>query len=718
MSGFLQGASVLYKDNDGIPIVDEYDEANEDMFMDTTDVKNKLYTLMLEYYKEPMVDVFEKQQSIRNACTMSNIRNLKTSGTYDQFLQEVKKCIEERILIIYENFKSDYYNRINDNDDYNDLENELPIFSFYEISWNNFKGIEYIYMPVLHGSKNFLDSNGYPISDIKSIFLEIFTRLFTRIDISRPFFPIDSNCLIFSKSIQISCNILETYLNVENINEDNLNTMIVELKDNKKYDVELNKVNNFLKLYSNINKNLESDTLLDLILIHSLKKIEKKIFIDEKKLIIFEILKILKKRLNNLNSKYSNIEISFNRFKIFNLDLPNEYLNNVIKYRFDKWFKNLEDEKNELSVLNAFQFYLENSNKEYDITKLFVYSIFENEEENNLVFKNEDKLKDITKWFDNLTDLFDKLNYISERLNFNEIIDNFSNRFEIYYNKYFKKNILGHLSYYIDYQIKKFNYKKLKYINLMKFLIIKNHNNLIATNQFLKMYKNSLVKRYLNSEFNNKFKFNFEKELLICTIIKNSQLSLKNNLINLINDLKLSVEINDNFKKNFSNKDNEILILNNKLFNNEINKDIDKVKLPIEMVRKLREFKNFLKNQESIKSENNSNGKLLFNLNYDICLIEIEYLIIKTDEKITIKCNLIQGLIIMLFDNDVDKLSINEIMKKLNLNHDQVLKNLKKITSDKNSSILKQYSGNVYMINEDFKISDKIKESGNTLIIK
>ncbi|KAG0679153.1 hypothetical protein C6P40_003478 [Pichia californica] len=693
------------------------------------------------------------------AQRLSRIGKSKMINQYIELnIDRIKNNIKELIINSFNSFN---------NNNSNEFFTEFPLCNFFEIAYTDFKLINIALYPIFNGircsftgnkydrirmdkpSSNIaLSSNGYPITELEGEFCRQLILLYGITPIDQ-LYGKNENSKLIDLSISRLCKSLKS-LYLKEINDDN------------KIELEIYKISNFFILGNKLKScgaNIDIDNIFFKCHIYVLKSIKNKLFTKDHYDSIFDDIKYIENKIIlriistiKFNKNFKNI-IHFNDKNIISLIFNDniEFFNNIIIRFYHSLFEYFEN-KDELNDINKEFKLKERLNILIELDNKFKnefkneFSLIENgakelvnEFFNSIDLINEEKFKDISKLFDKLILFISKINSIYSIFKIKEPIKQFKIQLIKYWEK-FNKNFEDHYSHYIDHKLKLI--VKSKDRNKLEIEIKKLSKNLeiifpyIEFNEnFKKMYKIQFLQRMLNSIYESNFTLftnicDCENEM--CKKLDNL-FKISNNFNNLsflkiLKDIKKSRLNFIEFKKFKNNNKISIIGLPNNLKfiknnylpfnydknynNNEKNLKNSYLKLPSNIKSDIKDFKNFLKLNEN-SNDKLKDSKLLLELNYSYSRMLIDFTL--NDGTIChLDCNFYHGMILSLF-NEFNILNENEIAKKLNLLLNITIKYLNNLKSSK-CPILKNIE-NDWMIDENFKITDKIKRANNTIVI-
>lgn len=274
------------------------------------------------------------------------------------------------------------------------------------------------------------------------------------------------------------------------------------------------------------------------------------------------------------------------------------------------------------------------------------------------------------------------------------------------WNKISDKDLTGHLAHYFDYKLKNLpRYKdRNKLENELKFLTscIKYHISNFSLSERVKFQR-----RYIAMYVQRMISTLFEADFNIYINISDCENEVIDAMVKYL-DIKEISEIQDNFMKSYdyfkqyNTLTGSFIIGLPKEYGVE---DTEKMALPLHMGLELKEYKRWIRDKLRI------NKKFKLELNNWMSRVEIDYTT-DTGGTARIDCNLYQGMILRLFDEERDEeLAADAISEKLNIIDGNVtLKNLRML-SDEKAPILKE-TGGKWSINKEFAITEKQKTNG------
>lgn len=678
-------------------------------------------TIGFDEMKNNMIQIHQSTQRLN--------RLNKYNLSIDKF-DKIKEDINDFLNKQFKEFKYD---------EGTEILHDFPLCKFFSETFNKFAKINSILYPIFNNCKKIkvnefnkrrviVSSIDYPISELEVEFFKQFSNKFG--DYSGYFetlFKKDVNSKILNSSIlRLSKSLKLIYLN--KINDFDYKKEILKIVEFYDLCYVLEQINLNCNLIEVFNKCHD----------FALKFMKDEIFTNDNYDNIFKDIKfietqdlIIDKKISeyllNKDIKFFNDELIFNNF--YNNQI--EYFIQTTEFFFKEFVNEARDNENNKEIeriKNFKQLELKIKNKlNISIFEIVIDKIIK-EFFANIERPNEDKLKEMIKFFNKLIKFLIDYDKIDSFFN----IDYFNKKIEEDLNKYwnsigFKRDICRHFVYYLDYKLK--NIVKFKNRNkidneinkLIKSIeIIISKFNLNKQIIFRKLYLNQFIQRMINSLFNCNFTIftnicDCEKDIILKLDEIFKKFNFEDKLIKSFKEIEKSFL---NFKKfkELNNIDNDkfsIIGLPNEFnLNNEINQE-DKILIPKEINKLIKEYIKFIRNK--FKQEFKTDNKIGFKLSYLNSKMTLKFEL-DTNEEIEINCNFYQGLILNLF-NEIEELKDIEICEKLKLSFEVVLKNLKILNDEKNFSILVK-NGDKWMINSELKITERIKNSNNVINIK
>lgn len=679
-------------------------------------------------FKEIENNMIEIHQSTQRLNRLNKFNQLMNKSEIDK----IKDGIQEFLDTEFKEFKYD---------EGIEILNEFPLCKFFNETFKKFQKINLVLYPIFNNCKKnqIKDNNNnnkrriivskidYSISELEIEFYKQFSNKFGNYSGNiETLFKKDDNSKILNNSIlRLSKSLKLIYL--KKINKTD-------------YEKELFKIIEFYDLcyiLERINFDCNLIEVFNKCHQFALKFINDEIFTNDNSDNIFEDIKFIETQDSIINKVISE-NLIIEDVKFFNDELIFDNLySNQIEYFIkitDIFFKEISNEFKDNNILNE---KIENFKElEIKIKNKLNISIFEivinkiiNEFFKNIVKVNEDKLKEMIKFFNNFNKFlieYDKIDQIFKIGYFNRIIEGELNRYLKLIG--IKRDICRHFVYYLDYKLK--NIVKLKnrnniengINNLIKGIeIIVNKFPINKQIIFRKLYLNQFIQRMINSLFSSDFTLfinicDCEKDIILKLDKIFEKINFEDKLIKSFNEIIKSHKYFKEFQElnNNNNNDNIIIGLSNKFKLNNDDDDVNEGLIPKDINKKIKEYNKFIRNKfkEEFKNENKINIKL----SYSISKMNIRFNV-NENEEIEINCNFYQGLILNLF-NENDELNENEICDRLQLNFDIVLKNLKILNDERNYSILVKNGDDKWKINLNFEISGRLKNSNNVINIK
>jgi hypothetical protein len=740
----------------GIKKIDDFSNTGVIEQLGNSDVDsslNDLFSYLYNHILNPEEDI----QFIKASNTIKNLLNLTSRKLIvtKEFFEKLDFYMISKINHIFINFQ---YVEKDDDDEicifplqlfYNQLCNEFEILAkaMYPLFHGLSTTIETENLPKFKNSLSKLEkfkqlnSTGYPVSEIQYFLCQIFLT-YCHDHNEKLYHTTSDKMKLANKTVSKLCMNFQLILNPDNEDHD--------------YISELNQICSLYKIgfyLENLTDNLALLTMINKSFFYSCENIKKKLY-EEKdqrstflklELIFFKIHHIFK-TINSLNSKNSIVSIMLDRVNVI-FQSDNAYLIDSIAHLYDLMIvsentetnNGIEEEKyqenddddfeniNEKNVRIAFQFF---KSMDWDLE---IWDIAVDKFTEQLYSKidtpNEDKLKEMVKFFDQL---FENLIKLSKFKIFykRELVKSYCELIIESWSNHFKRDFIGHYVYYLDYKLKnlpkskdriKLEYSIQQLIQSFS-LIFPN----LSTNQklrFKKRYFTLLIQRMLNTLFQSEenlfinicdceedfgnqldkfYKINFDENDEINNIIKD-----------MIYAYNKNEEFNENYKYPYDEYSNINIIGLNKKY--DLNSDnIERIALSNKENTILKDYKKWIKKCLVNEKRLLGSTKIKLELNYEYSKFEFNYNLTNGSSIILI-CNMYQGLILQLF-NDYDNLGINKISELLSMQDEIVKKNLEILSSKRNPILLQK--GDEWVINDEFEIHDKIKHLSGSLVIK
>ncbi|ODQ49461.1 hypothetical protein PICMEDRAFT_9925 [Pichia membranifaciens NRRL Y-2026] len=678
-------------------------------------------------------DLLRVHKAARRIYKWSSSQSVYDHG--NEILENTKRYIPSLLEKSYRDF----------NYDGKELLTIFPICKFYQEVWNHFKFAESALYPICHGLNRSvhnrvkvskpnniiaLNSISYPVTEIQILVCQIFIDKFVHANGDKLYGMQEFDGAL-DASVSRLCKSLKALLLKE-----------LSTKDALK---ESNKVVQFYLFLNMLERNNNNQEVLLPIFqksyFHTLKTIKRLIYTDVYYDTIFEKLEYIK---NFEHSFTTTLSLALNDplLTVFNGDefkilfaQDREFLSSTISTLFLKFFNNLDNEKvrNQLGAVK--KFYEAHGFDETDWTigaLKFVSGLYQ-----SLEIVNEDKLKEMVKLFTSLTEIASRIDMFSRISSFAYVKDLFQEELKTYWSK-FKRDFAGHYAFCLDYKLKLVSKSKDRnklenelekmQVGLKTILGLMNTNSKV---KFKRMYVTQFVQRMLGSLLNADFTLYTnisDCELEMCTVLDDvcKGYHYGEPMLEAYQLVQESYKRYKEFGKYLSENDlnhsgideidmvglPEVLNLSTPFTEIQFNNMV----LPLEMGQMMKEFKRFYKN-ELRRSRRYSEGKLIIQPNYHYSRMTIDY---TPPNGIVchINCNMYQGMILTLFDDDGSENGLvdTDIATKLNIPIDIVLRCLNALGSTKFPILVKSGDHN-WKINIDLEIPQKVINSGNTVTI-
>ena len=311
-------------------------------------------------------------------------------------------------------------------------------------------------------------------------------------------------------------------------------------------------------------------------------------------------------------------------------------------------------------------FSLNNDALKYMLDLFFEYN---NEILNEIIYSCQ--LNNYQELFKNIINHYNHINYINNNyfnnsIKIQEIIA--KNYSQLFIKEFNKLNLINCFNIYIDQTLT----NNIIDENTM-FEFIDNSINLFIKisnkDLFIDIYQNYLSNRLLNNKYTD---IEYEK-YFISKIKMECGMAFTSKLEKMIFDYSKIPETNEKFKQSLL--DNNIstdMVLDVSVLTNGLWPEFknDSIKLPDKVLKHKDIFKNYY-------LLNNPSHKLTWKNCLDTVEISADF-----DTKYTIICNVYQACIILLFDN-IQKLTLDEIVKETNIDKDKLKKIIISLTSNK-----------------------------------
>ncbi|GAV28375.1 hypothetical protein PMKS-001846 [Pichia membranifaciens] len=677
-------------------------------------------------------DLLKVHRAARRIYKWSSSQSVYDHGT--EILEKTKTYIPSLLEKLYKDF----------NYDGREFLTIFPICKFYQEVWGYFKFAESALYPICHGlnrSQNrvkvckpdsiiALNSINYPVTEIQILVCKMFVNKFVHTNADKLYGMQEFDGAL-DASVSRLCKSLKALLMKELNADDAVN--------------ELNKVIQFYLLLNMLEKNTNNQEFLVSIFqksyFHTLKSIKRLIYTENYYQTVFETLEYIKGfecHLTNTLSLALNDPIltvfDGDQFRtLFSEDT--EFLSSTISTLFFKLFNDFDNEevRNQLGAVK--QFYEAHGFNESDwkIGALkFVSGLYQ-----SLEIVNEDKLKEMVKLFTSLTEKAGKIELISKIPIFAYVKDLFQEELKIYWSK-FKRDFAGHYAFCLDYKLKLVSKSKDRnklenelekmQVGMRTILGLMNTNSKV---KFKRMYVTQFVQRMLGSLLHADFTLYTnisDCELEMCTVLDKvckgyhygepmlEAYRLVQESYKRYKEFGRYLSENDSNHKGIDEIDMVGLpeVLNLTAPSTEI--QFNKMVLPPGMEQVLKEFRRFYKN-ELRRSRRSSEGKLIIQPNYSYSRMTIDYTL-PNGTACHINCNMYQGMILTLFDDDGSENGLvdTDIATKLNIPIDIVLKSLNALGGTK-FPILVNSGDHKWKINIDLVIPQKVINSGHTVTI-
>lgn len=720
----------------------------ENETLSTIDLETDINSL-LDYLHNHILNPFSymSNSSFLNSCdvvkTLLKLTNKKSIMT-EKFYGLLDMYMITRFEVIYEELGQI------------DVEKEkrfYPIIMFYDCLCRDFEPFSIIMYPLFHGlgismeTENLprikqslskfdkikqLSSIGYPISEIHLYTNYLLLRYVH--DHSEKLYHIGNPRMKLSnQTVKILIADFREELNDETSDSfDNL------------------KIMNVFQVALYITKSINDQSLLNMLIkavIQGCKTVQSELYVKDNEFKVFLKLDRIIRRVQDFMAMLFQLDPEFD-FEIYEtikviFQSDHLYIINTIcllyKALFEKSVEQVDDcEKNLKIGMKLFQLWGQSRILTDAITK------FMEELADSIGAVNEDKLKDMVKYFDSLTKILKRLVEI-EGLNLDDNNDTLCNIFmKLRINKWnsrFKRDFIGHYAYYLDYKLK--NIPKSKDRTRLEnsiqdliesFKIVYSNLNVNQKIRFKKRYLTLLVQRLLNTLFDNnealginicdcEEDFGAQFDQLNQTYFNNE---FEHDVSKTIKDLVYSyTKFQEYNKLRHEDEDENFQIIGlNNLYN--LNQDVRNGHVPIMALSKheidvIKEYKKWIKKELINDKVVMNSSKIKLDLDYALSKYEIQFDISSNEdddegEVVTLVVNMYQGMILQLF-NKYSELNADKISELLHLDVVLVNKHLGVLGNKKNQLLIRN-DDNKWTVNDGFKVSDKVRSSGGVVVIK
>ncbi|TID30289.1 hypothetical protein CANINC_001169 [Pichia inconspicua] len=336
----------------------------------------------------------------------------------------------------------------------------------------------------------------------------------------------------------------------------------------------------------------------------------------------------------------------------------------------------------------------------------------------NVNIPNEDKLKEMVKYFDSVNEVLKKLQ-IFEQITDMSLRDQ-TYAFESLWKNNFRRDILNHLAFYADYKLKnmiklrdrnKFEEELEKVSRVSKFLLeLLERNNKI---KFRRKYLTLYIQRMVNSLFEDDFTIytnvcDCEYKMMRCLdIVYAKQAIGEVNFVNIHEEMVKAHEIYERTKLQVPAK---VIGMKHVEDIGSVNEEGDSEgKLENEIISVMKEYKRVLKKELKELRVISSDTKVKLELSFRYSKFDLDY------EGVIVRCNLYQCLILRMFNefNDGVEIDIEEFVKNLGFSRKSIERELAFLSSAKTPVLVCGSKG--WKINEDYF---KGNDVGKIIVIK